>query len=97
MKPIAEATLLSLLGSAPSPERIAEHLPDFLISHGFADVAALVRETVGGWNGYEEGYEEGYDRGHSVGFAKGKAVGAEQHANGAADSAGDGALQAVQQ
>lgn len=94
MKPMDEQTVLSLLGSRPNCRRLAEHLPTFLASHGFEDLAIVVIGALErGQASYDEGFDDGYDRGHTVGCqATRKAM-----EEAGKDMAGDAAPQQVTQ
>lgn len=72
MKPMAEQTFLSLIGSSPNLDRIAEHLSDFLSSNGFDDAAAMMRQFI---SGRGDIYEDGYDDGQCAGYEKGDRAG----------------------
>jgi len=81
--------VLMLLGQTPSPSRLAEHLPAFLASHSFHDLASLLASRLDCMGYYdEEMLEEEFARGYSAATAKIKPAQAEP---------GNDAPQAVQQ
>lgn len=89
---MTEQTLLTLLGTFPKADRLAEHLPTFLSSHGFEDAASLLGSALARTEtAYDAGYDAGWDDGHLRGFNEGRKAKGPDDTSAQHDMAGDGA------